>query len=35
MKEQLKIILTLHMVGRLEKENPGCFDDPDATFADL
>lgn len=23
------------MVGMLEKENPGCFDDPDATFADL
>lgn len=23
------------MVNRLEKENPGCFDDPDATFADL
>lgn len=23
------------MVDRLEKENPGCFDDPDATFADL
>lgn len=23
------------MVGLLEKENPGCFDDPDATFADL
>jgi len=22
------------MVDRLEKENPGCFDDPDATFAD-
>ena len=24
-----------NMVDRLEKENPGCFDDPDATFADL
>lgn len=23
------------MVDRLEAENPGCFDDPDATFADL
>ncbi|MCC8168250.1 MAG: restriction endonuclease, partial [Clostridiales bacterium] len=23
------------MVNRLEQENPGCFDDPDATFADL
>lgn len=23
------------MVDRLEKENPGCFDDPDASFADL
>lgn len=23
------------MVDRLEKENPGCFDDPDAMFADL
>ncbi|MQN00596.1 MAG: restriction endonuclease [bacterium LCO1.1] len=23
------------MVDMLEKENPGCFDDPDATFADL
>ena len=23
------------MVDRLEKENPCCFDDPDATFADL
>ena len=23
------------MVDRLERENPGCFDDPDATFADL
>jgi superfamily II DNA or RNA helicase len=23
------------MVDRLEKENPDCFDDPDATFADL
>lgn len=23
------------MVDRLEKENPGCFDNPDATFADL
>ncbi len=23
------------MVNRLEKENPGCFDDPNATFADL
>lgn len=23
------------MVDRLEKENPGCFDDPQATFADL
>lgn len=23
------------MVARLEKENPGCFDDPNATFADL
>lgn len=23
------------MVNMLEKENPGCFDDPDATFADL
>lgn len=23
------------MVGRLERENPGCFDDPNATFADL
>ena len=23
------------MVNRLEKENPGCFDNPDATFADL
>ena len=23
------------MVDLLEKENPGCFDDPDATFADL
>ena len=23
------------MVDRLEHENPGCFDDPDATFADL
>lgn len=23
------------MVDRLEKANPGCFDDPDATFADL
>ena len=24
-----------NMVDRLEQENPGCFDDPDATFADL
>lgn len=24
-----------NMVDLLEKENPGCFDDPDATFADL
>lgn len=23
------------MVNRLEEENPGCFDDPDKTFADL
>ena len=23
------------MVDMLEKENPGCFDDPDTTFADL
>ena len=23
------------MVDGLEQENPGCFDDPDATFADL
>ena len=23
------------MVDRLEKENPNCFDDPEATFADL
>ena len=23
------------MVDELEKENPGCFDDPDKTFADL
>ena len=23
------------MVDRLEQENPGCFDDPDKTFADL
>ena len=23
------------MVDQLEQENPGCFDDPDATFADL
>ena len=23
------------MVNSLEKENPGCFDNPDATFADL
>lgn len=23
------------MVDKLEQENPGCFDDPDATFADL
>lgn len=23
------------MVDRLERENPGCFDDPNATFADL
>ena len=23
------------MVDLLEKENPGCFDNPDATFADL
>ena len=23
------------MVDALEEENPGCFDDPDATFADL
>lgn len=23
------------MVDRLERENPGCFDNPDATFADL
>lgn len=23
------------MVDRLEQENPGCFDDPNATFADL
>ena len=23
------------MVDRLEKENPGCFDDPDKTFTDL
>ena len=23
------------MVDLLEKENPGCFDDPDKTFADL
>ena len=23
------------MVDRLEQENPGCFDNPDATFADL
>lgn len=23
------------MVDRLEAENPGCFDDPDKTFADL
>ena len=23
------------MVDRLERENPGCFDNPEATFADL
>lgn len=23
------------MVDQLEQKNPGCFDDPDATFADL
>ena len=23
------------MVDKLERENPGCFDDPNATFADL
>ena len=23
------------MVDELEKNNPGCFDDPDKTFADL
>ena len=23
------------MVDNLEKENPGCFDDPDKTFVDL
>ena len=27
--------VVIEMVDRLEKENPGCFDDPNATFADL
>ncbi len=27
--------VVVDMVDRLEQENPGCFDDPDATFADL
>ena len=27
--------VVVEMVDMLEKENPGCFDDPDATFADL
>ncbi len=27
--------VVVEMVDRLEQENPGCFDDPDATFADL
>ena len=27
--------VVVDMVDRLERENPGCFDDPDATFADL
>lgn len=27
--------VVVEMVDLLEKENPGCFDDPDATFADL
>lgn len=27
--------VVVHMVDLLEQENPGCFDDPDHTFADL
>ena len=27
--------VVVQMVDLLEKENPGCFDDPDKTFADL
>lgn len=27
--------VVIEMVDRLEQENPGCFDDPNATFADL
>lgn len=27
--------VVIKMVDRLEEENPGCFDDPNATFADL
>ncbi len=27
--------VVIQMVDMLEKENPGCFDDPNATFADL
>lgn len=27
--------VVMEMVDRLEKENPGCFDDPEASFADL
>ncbi len=27
--------VVIDMVNRLEEENPGCFDDPDKTFADL
>ena len=27
--------VVVEMVDKLEKENPGCFDDPKATFADL
>ena len=27
--------IVIDMVDRLEAENPGCFDDPDKTFADL